>query len=43
MQVGADGELAQAVGAQVAGEVHPIPDGLFDQRRVFGVDVAGHP
>src|SRR5581483_10781683 len=43
MQLRADGEFAQTLGAQMADEVHATPERLLDLRSVVGSDRAGYP
>jgi DNA-binding NarL/FixJ family response regulator len=47
MEPGPDGELAQALGAQMGGEVEPIPDALLEltsrELEVLRVVAAGEP
>ena len=42
VEVGADRELAEALLAQVAGEVHLLPDRLLDRVRALVRDLPGH-
>jgi hypothetical protein len=43
MELCADGELAQALRAQVPGEAQSVPHGLLDRSAAFTRDRAGHP